>query len=279
MRGSHLRFVQKVGGTAATLVGHDSFVVRAGRPFYEFALRVLSFDRGIPWDINGSSFRVDPRFRHMLAHDYDAEVADFIRKRVRPGSVCFDVGANIGVYVLQLARWSGSTGRVVAFEPNPEAAQILRRHVSLNGIDGQVTVVPRAVGSRPGFLPFFSVGAEGMSRLGAPNAALEAFAVQSTVEVITLDDYVESTGTAPDWLIIDVEGFEFEALAGAKRLIGKRGARTNIVVEFHPQVWSSSGTSAEFARALLADLQLRPLPLTGQTDVWREYGMVYLERV
>ena len=62
MRGSHLRFVQKVGGTAATLVGHDSFVVRAGRPFYEFALRVLSFDRGIPWDINGSSFRVLARW-------------------------------------------------------------------------------------------------------------------------------------------------------------------------------------------------------------------------
>ncbi|CAN5887382.1 hypothetical protein BH18ACI5_BH18ACI5_16260 [soil metagenome] len=36
-------------------------------------------------------------------------------RAARPGSTCFDVGANVGVYALQFAHWTGAAGRVVAF--------------------------------------------------------------------------------------------------------------------------------------------------------------------
>jgi tRNA A58 N-methylase Trm61 len=36
---------------------------------------------------------------------------------VREGDICFDVGANVGDVALYLARLTGRTGCVVAFEP------------------------------------------------------------------------------------------------------------------------------------------------------------------
>ena len=66
----------------------------------------ISRGRGVQWTINGVTFHVDPRHRHQLSPNYDAPVAAFLAKRVRLVNVCINVGANVGVYVLQFANWS-----------------------------------------------------------------------------------------------------------------------------------------------------------------------------
>ncbi|HTW87784.1 MAG TPA: hypothetical protein VMD75_07240, partial [Candidatus Binataceae bacterium] len=63
----------------------------------------MTLGRGIPWEINGEVFRIDPHQRHRLGHDYDAAVAQFLARRVQRGDLCFDIGANVGVYALQFA--------------------------------------------------------------------------------------------------------------------------------------------------------------------------------
>src|SRR5262245_46597461 len=42
-----------------------------------------------------------------------------LTRLVAPGGVVVDVGANLGLYTLLLARLTGPTGRVYAFEPEP----------------------------------------------------------------------------------------------------------------------------------------------------------------
>ena len=59
---------------------------------------------------------------------------------VRRGDTVWNVGANVGVYTLQLAHMVGDTGRVVAFEPNPRTIAVLRRNVALNGYEDRVLV-------------------------------------------------------------------------------------------------------------------------------------------
>lgn len=61
-----------------------------------------------------------------------------------------DVGANVDYYVPQMAYWSRPGGRVVTFEPNPEARVILKKHVRLNGFADDVKVVPAAAGTLAG---------------------------------------------------------------------------------------------------------------------------------
>jgi len=270
--------LQAAGRKFSGMLGRESRLVRVLRPAYESLLEFSTGGRGISWKINGETYRVDPRCRQRLGQNYDAPVAAFIRERIRPGAVCLDVGANVGVYVLQFARWSGTTGRVVAFEPNPGAREFLSRHVELNNFAGRVEIVPAAVGSSGGEAVLFAADADGMSRLGAPNDLIAERVAELTVPVVTLDDFCKSRGLEPDWLFIDIEGFEIAALEGARSLIERRGAALHIIVEMHPNVWDSADTTRAGAEKLLRELRLCPLALMGQGDPLGEHGLVYLSR-
>jgi FkbM family methyltransferase len=257
-------------------VGAESRVGRAVRPLAERLLYWSSGGRGIEWEINGIRCRVDPRFRAQMARDYDAGLARFLRGRVLPGQTCLDVGANVGAWVIQFAHAVGPAGRVVAFEPNPAARAVLESHVRLNNLAAVVQVVPAAVAAEAGEATFFAAGSDGMSRIGEPNPLLAGRAAALTVPVVTLDGWCRENAVSPDWLFIDVEGFEGHALAGSADLIRSRGSDLGIVIEMHPGAWSASGTTREQMAALIGAIGRRPVPLTGQVDTLGEYGHVLL---
>jgi FkbM family methyltransferase len=248
------------------------------RPAYESLLALISRGRGIRWELNGVPCRIDPRHRHRLGRRYEEEAAAFLASRVSPGDVCLDVGANVGAYAIQLARWSRPSGRVYAFEPNPAARRVLARHLRMNDIADRVTVLPKAVGAVGGAAVLEAAGADGMSRLGEAHPLLDGQTVRHRVEVVDLDGWCTSTGVEPDWLVVDVEGFELAVLAGARRLIKRKAGRLGVVVEMHPDTWTTLGSGPEEARGLLASLGVKAVPLSGQTDPTTEYGLVYLRQ-
>lgn len=251
---------------------------RALSPIYTHLWYGLTMGRGIPAEINGDSYRIDPRFRWRVRPTYEWDVANALRSRVRPGFCCIDVGANIGIYVLQLARWSAPDGHVVAFEPNPKTFPVLSRHVRMNQLDGRVTLVPMAAGRTEGHAALFDAQAgSGLSRVGAANPAIVGHVRSTDVEVTTIDAYCARTGIRPDVVLIDVEGFEFDVLAGAAETI--RRTRPQVFVELHPHLYpNGAATQAEGAR-LLAELGLRPVPVEDpHRDPWL-VGCVRLEPV
>ena len=276
MKETVLELVQRAGRKLSEALGHDSKVLHALLPGYEWLLEVASGGHGIPWTINGVQYRVDARHRRRLAPEYDTPVAAFLRERVRPGQLCVDVGANVGVYVLQFAHWSAPDGKVIAFEPNPGALEALRRHIRLNGLEGRARVVPAAAGAAEGERTLFASEADGMSRLGAPNPELAAQARPVQVPVVTLDGFFAREGLSPDWLFIDVEGFEVAVLEGARRTLAARGKQLGVVVEMHPNAWDTADTTRAQAEALFDELGVTPVPLTGQQEPLAEYGLVYL---
>jgi len=257
--------------------GPNSAVVRAVRPISERVLRSVVGRRGLAWEINGVPCRINPQFRAQFARYYDAALAAILQKEINSGQVCLDVGANIGVWVIQFASLVGPTGRVVAFEPNPGARAVLEEHIGLNDLGSVVRVVPAAIGAVPGEVAFFAAGADGMSRIGEPNPLLAERVVTMTVRVTTLDSWCRENAVRPDWLFIDIEGYEGHALAGAAETIRTVGPNLGIVVEMHPTLWSASGTTRDEVAARIADLGRRAVPLTGQADPFGEYGHVRLE--
>lgn len=261
----------------ARVIRRDSAVGGVVRALREAYLRLVGGSRGIAWELNGERYRIDPAFRGQIGHEYDPHLAEFFASRIRPGDVCFNVGANIGVYALQLARWAGPEGRVVAFEPNPAAMAVLRRHIEMNRLEDRVDLAPAAVSDEAGETVLFTVASDARGRLGAPNPELTGRADSVPVAVTTLDHYVASHGVTPDWLLIDIEGFEIRALAGARKLLeGDRKIR--LVVEMHPNVWDTAGTSRADAERILAELHLEVIPLSGQADPLGDYGHVFLTR-
>lgn len=240
-------------------------------PLRERAIQALTSRRGVPRIVNGMPLRVDARSRRTFTADYDAPVADYLRRRVAAGSEVWNVGANVGVFTLQLAHWVGPRGRVVAFEPNPAAAAMLERNVRLNGFEDRVAVARAAVGAAPGTVEFFVSGTDGMGRAGTPNPQLTT-ARPVTVAVTTLDREAASRGRMPAVVMMDIEGWEIAALQGAGTLIG----HTTFVVELHPSAWGWSGHGRGDLEAFLAAHRLDAEPLSGQRDPLGELGQVAL---
>jgi len=247
-------------------------VRRSLEPLYARLLHYLTLGRGVKWDVDGTTtLRIDPRCRWIRNPSYEADVVQYLRARVRPGDCCIDVGAHVGYYALQMALWNAPAGRVIAFEPNPLARDVLAENVRLNNVAARITIVPHAVSNAAGRAPLFDgTRTSGLSRIGAPNPQTAAGS-PIDVEVVTLDAYCTAHDLIPQWVLIDVEGLELDVLAGASGLLVDR--RVSFVVEMHPDLWAE-GRQATAVRleGLLRTCGRSAIPLTGQRNVLEDYG-------
>lgn len=162
------------------------------------------------------------------ADNYDARNFAAITKFVHEGSVCLDVGANIGIYAAVMAKLSGSTGQVHAFEPVPHIRRKLRANLALNGFDW-VRVNEFALGACEGVFDMYQV-VEGEFRGGTStflrNENVERMGEEKfqrvPVQVKTLDNYANAASLEKvDFIKIDVEGFEWMVIKGGSKLIEK----------------------------------------------------------
>ena len=169
--------------------------------------------------------RSDEYERNMFfSRTYEPATLATFDRFIKPGDTVLDIGANIGLMTLKAATLAGPTGRVIAFEPNPEVYPRLERHVALNGLRN-VEVRRHALGATPGSLPIY-VGASNVTN--ASLVAHEGDRVVAEVPIHRLDDIM---GDRPAHFIkIDVEGFEAEVLKGAAQLLAR--CRPTILMEF-----------------------------------------------
>jgi FkbM family methyltransferase len=154
-------------------------------------------------------------------------------RRLRPGDVFIDLGANTGYYTLLAAKLVGPAGRVVAVEASPPIYDQLLRNVQLNGLDN-VRTIARAVSDSTGTVELFGgpVGNRGETTL----VAQRGFAPQAIVEKAPFDRLVELDEFRRARLIkIDVEGHEPEALSGLFGWLASARDDLEIVVELTAQ--------------------------------------------
>ena len=77
-----------------------------------------------------------------------------------PGARVFDIGAHQGVVAMMLAREVGSSGHVLAVEPNPHNVSVAMKNRELNGMTSQIDILEAAVSDRSGTI-VFSHGLDG----------------------------------------------------------------------------------------------------------------------
>lgn len=233
----------------------------------ELAARII-YGGGVRRELNGRTHRFDARARAVPAV-YDRELTAAYREALRPGDRAWNVGAHVGLHALQLCAVVGTTGHVLAVEPNPHARAILARNLRLNGC--RATVGAYAIGERTGETMLSVDGASPMSRAGRANPLL-AQTSEVRVPVRTLDELLAEHGM-PRVVVMDVEGWEIAALLGAPRLLSSPD-RPLLLVEMHAgAAWEWCGHSRADLDAVLARHGLAMRALDGG-DPWRDLAHV-----
>ncbi len=154
--------------------------------------------RRLPFGVGaGVVMRIDFSHQTRLFFGlYEIEIAGYCKRLLRQSKNAFDIGANAGYYSLILAKHTG--GKVVAVEPVSENISEMQENFDRN--DYPITVVKALLGAKP----------EG-----------------GTISL----DRLCSDHFRPDFIKMDIEGGEVDALKGGVGLIEEY--RPHMVIEVH----------------------------------------------
>jgi FkbM family methyltransferase len=189
--------------------------------FYKRAGQWRARSRGRSFDVPEPRLWVLEYFRHFLP---------------APGAVVFDVGGEFGRESAQFAELVGRQGRVFVFECMPEHVQRLRRLAQQHP---QIAVVDRACWNADTELKFFLGNTPG-SNTAVPDAKGQrgqSLAREDAdvllVQAQRLDSLWQElhAGRPVDFLKMDIEGAEYEALEGAREMLAQ--TRRAVIASYH----------------------------------------------
>jgi len=132
-------------------------------------------------------------------------------------NLVFDIGSNVGTTV---EFFSQKANKVIGFEPNPRLVEILRKRFN----NRNVIIDSRGLSNEIGEKKFRIANADTISTFSEDWVNNSRFTGGYSwnegiiVDTTTLDSVIEQYGT-PDYIKIDVEGYEFEVLTSLTKLL------------------------------------------------------------
>jgi len=171
-------------------------------------------------------------------------------RELKKGMIVVDIGANIGYYALMEARTVGEKGKVYALEPHPKNFEILRKNIEINGYQN-IKAYQIAIGDRKGRA---KLGVSDYSNLHKIIEEKESdFTQYIEVEITTLDEFLKDK-ESPNFIRMDIEGYETKALQGMKKTLKETEPPLKLFIEIHPFL-----TDTKWLQRELLDLGFKPI--------------------
>ena len=185
------------------------------------------------YDTPDGSYWIPAGSKYVLPFNLAEEKRDIYgtgKRAVQPGDTVLDCGANVGVFVRKSLRLGAK--KIIAIEPAPENLECLRRNFKNEIEAGQVVVYPKGVWDKDDVLTF---------NVDPANSAADSFVIKRegshTIQVplTTIDKLVDELKLERvDFIKMDIEGAEPNALRGAKVTLQKFEPRMSISVYHEP---------------------------------------------
>jgi FkbM family methyltransferase len=207
--------------------------------------------RGLRKTINGFSVKLPTRYINYFPADYEQENFEFLKEHVKKGDRVLDIGAHIGLFATIAAKLTGNSGKLYAFEPAAETNKLLRQTVAINKLENIIETYSEAMGATSGKTTFYvsAVKGDNSNSLVSYKDDRELYAMD--VNMFSIDDFVKNKNIGSlEFIKIDVEGAEYDALCGALNTL--KNLRPVCIVAIHPQPIQAKGDSLEKIYDLIA---------------------------
>ena len=179
---------------------------------------------------------------------WEPETIEFIENNVKNGNYIIEVGANVGIQTLHLAKKVGVNGRVYAFEPTEFALSKLTKNCELNpDLYNRITVLKKLVTDGKHSTPVSTIRSSWQTDQSRDNDEF----INSNL-AICIDEFIfEMQIKQLDILKIDVDGYDFKVLQGAEKAILK--FKPLIYIELGEEALNEQGDSVKDIYNLLIE--------------------------
>jgi len=185
---------------------------------------------------------------------FEIETTRLVRRLLKPGMHFVDGGANLGYFTLLAADCVGPTGRVDAFEPQPEIYRQLKDHLDRNGISGFVSAHELALSHENGQAVIHQFDdADHNHGCASLFDAHDQASAATPVPTVRLDHMLQDE--CPDLIKLDLEGAEALAIEGMSELL-QRETPPKLILE-HSR-WSAWNAGEQTGSALQKARELQP---------------------
>ena len=166
-------------------------------------------------------------WRKLTGAAYEEAFDKYIVSAITPSSIVWDIGANIGFFTEKFLIATGDTGKVIAFDPSPGCIETLSKKFSGNSA---VIIEPVGLSDASGVASFSA--SDSTDPTGGIGVRPQHDNVVE-VNITTGDEYVEShKSRMPNYIKIDVEGYEFDVIKGMSTLLSNHNLR-GVFIEVH----------------------------------------------
>ena len=189
-------------------------LIKYGHPYtytkYNFGMHLNPVDRGFS--------------RNILWGKRESYAAEYLNTFLDKDEICFDVGANIGYYVI-IESNACPDGEIYAFEPVSDTFSILMENLP----SGKIQAYKLAMGDSIGEATI-NVGCDrNLSTITDKTNAIDT----ETINCTTVDAWSDQHGITPTFLRMDTEGYETKIMQGAAGLI-QSDSPLKLFIETHP---------------------------------------------
>ncbi|HEY6328850.1 MAG TPA: FkbM family methyltransferase, partial [Blastocatellia bacterium] len=170
---------------------------------------------------------------------YEAELA-YLEQVLSPGKTFVDAGACYGIYTLAASKLVGPRGRVIAFEPSPEAFRVLRKNIGSNRLTN-VFAYRLALAEKKGKASLYLHPNVGCDSLGRDNSFTDH---REETAADSLDSVLRALSIKHvDVLKMDVQGAEELVLRGACGIL--QSCHPLIIFEIFPEGATTLGLAGD----------------------------------
>ncbi|MDB9985051.1 FkbM family methyltransferase [Gammaproteobacteria bacterium] len=155
----------------------------------------------------------------------EANSMTLFKKIIKQDDIVIEVGGHIGFITQYFSQLVGPKGKVIVFEPGSNNLPYIKTNIK---VLSNVLLEEKAVGKEDGFITFYEEGLTGQNNSVVKNfdglitnknlANVSYDYIQRDVKLISLDQYLDQFERL-DFIKIDIEGGEWDALQGFNKMI------------------------------------------------------------